>query len=124
MRESHKLADLGGMQGCIGSMGDRSQRNRQVVGNVDLPEAVGGIAAVASQDGFIIVGHSHGMLGEGGCAVSITELANGKQGRVQLVKDVGLGGGKGKTGEVEMTNRIGGNGGAIGEGHRDGRRVS
>jgi hypothetical protein len=124
MGESHKLSDLGGMEGSVGSMRGRGRRSRHVVGNVNLPEAVGGIAAVASQDGFIIVGDGHGMLGESGCAVSVTELTNGKQGRMQVVKGVGLGGGQGKPREAEMANRIGGNGGAIGESHRDGRRVS
>jgi hypothetical protein len=48
MGESHKLSDLGGMKGSVGSMRGRGQRSRHMVGNVDLPEAISGIAAVAS----------------------------------------------------------------------------
>jgi len=51
-----------------------------------LPKAIGGVVAVAREDGFVIVGHSHVMLGESGNTVSITELANGEKQVVMLLK--------------------------------------
>ena len=87
--------------------------------NVHLPEAVGGIAAVASQDGFIIMGDSHGMLGEGGGAISITELANGEEWRVETVKDVGFGGSKREARDGQIAHGMRHNLRAVGQGHRD-----
>ena len=74
MGESHQLTNLGGVKGRVGSMGDGRRRNRQVKGDVHLPEAVGGVAAVAHQDGLIIVGDSHGIFGEGVCPINENEL--------------------------------------------------
>ena len=118
MGESNKLADFGGMECSIGGMGGWSGRD------IHLPEMVGGSAAVPGQDGGVAFGHSHGMFGEGGCAVSITELANGKQGRVEAVKDVSFGGGGGQAGNGKAAAGMGNNGGAVGHGHRDGQWVS
>jgi len=123
MRESHELTDLGGMKGSVGSRKDWGRRNRQVARNVYLPEAVGGVAAVASQDCLIIMGDCHGMLGEGGGAISIAELANGQEWRVEAVKDVGFGGSCREAGNGKIAHGMRHNVGAVGKGHRDGRWV-
>jgi len=124
MGESHKLTDLGGMKGSVGGMGDRRRRNRQIMGEIHVPEAVGGIAAVASQDGFIVMGDSHGMLGEGGRAVGIAELANGEKRRVEAVKDVGFGCSSREAWDGQVAHGMRQHGGAVGHGDRDGGRVS
>ena len=91
--------------------------------NVHLPEAVGGVAAVARQDGFIIMGDGHGMLGKGGSAISITELANGEEWRVEAVKDVGFGGSSREAGDWKIAHGMRHNLRAVGQGHRDGSGV-
>ena len=120
MGEADELFDLGRMKGGIGLVGRGQSSGR----HVNLPEAVGGVAAMASENGLVIMHHSHVVLGEGGSAVGITELANGKQRRVEAVKDVGLGGGGGETGDGKVANGMGADRGAIGHGNRNGKRVS
>jgi len=73
MGESNEFFDLGGMKSSVGPVGKRSNSG----GQVNLPKAIGGGIAAASEDGLVRVGHSHVMLGESGNTVSITELANG-----------------------------------------------
>jgi len=82
MGESNKLFDLCGMKSSVGPV----REGGNSWGQVNLPKAIGGGIAVASEDGLVRVGHSHVMLGESGNTVSITELANGEKQVVMLLK--------------------------------------
>ena len=76
------------MKSSVGPVGKRSNN----WGQVNLPKAIGGGVAAASEDGLVRVGHSHVMLGEGGNTVSITELVNGEKRVVDVVEDESFGG--------------------------------
>ena len=95
MGEADELLELGRMEGCVGLVGGKWSSG----GHVDLPEAVGGVIASAGENGVCIMHDSHVVLGEGGSAVGVAKLANGKQRRVEAVEEVGLGGGGGEAGD-------------------------
>jgi len=111
MGESNEIFDLCGMKSSVGPVGKRS--NSQ--GPVNLPKAIGGGIAAASEDGLITVGHSHVMLGESGNTVGITELANGEKRVINVVEDESFGGVSRESREGKGSNSGGKDGSAIGQ---------
>jgi len=107
------------MKSSIGPVG----RGSNSWGQVNLPKAIGGGVAAASEDGLISMGHSHVMLRESGYTVSITELANGEKWVVEVVEDESLGGCSGEAQEGKGSKRGGKDGSAVGQQDQDGIMV-
>ena len=114
MRESNQVPEFGRVQGSIGGMAELC------LGHVNLPKAIGGGVAVASEDGGVVLFHGQGMLGESGCAIVVTELADGKQRRVKVMEDESFGRFWRKAGNGKGANGIRMNGGTVGHGDGDG----
>jgi hypothetical protein len=122
VREVHKLGNLGWKESGIGFMDNRSgtgwRRQRwKDLGNglINVPEVVGAGAAVASQDCDVIMFNFHVVLGECGCAIGVTELADGQERRVEVFEDMGLCGCRGKMGNWESAYSVGCDGSSIGK---------
>jgi len=111
MGESNELFDLCGMKSSVGPVGKRSNS----WGQVNLPKAIGGGIAAASEDGLIRVGDSHVMLAESGDTISIAELANGEKRVVNVVEDESFGGLSGESREGKGSNGGGKDGSAVGQ---------
>ena len=111
MGEVNELFDLCVMKSSVGPVGKRSNS----WGQVNLPKAIGGGIAAATEDGLVRVGHSHVMLGESGNTVSITELANGEKQVVNGVEDESVGGCSREARERKGSNGGGQDGSAVGQ---------